>query len=81
MSHGKLKMYANKISWSLTGWKHLLFLSQKNSLLYSWSYHDESILHPGRLFTFDTSREGAYSRQGAYSGQGADFFRESNRNL
>ena len=63
------------------GWKHLLFLSQKNSLLYSWSYHDESILHPGRLFTFGTSREGTYSRHGAYSGQGAYFYCESNRKL
>ena len=29
------------------------------------------VMIPGRFFTFNTSREGAYSRQGAYSGQGA----------
>ena len=39
-----------------------------------FNYHNDSIKCPGCLFTFGTSREGAYSRQGAYLGQGAHFF-------
>ena len=35
-------------------------------------------LAPGRLFTFGTSREGAYSRESPYSGQSAYFFFEKN---
>ena len=29
-------------------------------------YSNDTIYHPGHLFTFGTSRKGAYSRQGAY---------------
>ncbi len=36
-------------------------------------YRIDSIKRPGRIFTFGTSRKGAYSRQGADSGQGAYF--------
>ena len=35
------------------------------------TYRSDSIQRLGCLFTFGTSREGAYSRQGTYLGQGA----------
>ena len=49
-----------------------------------YTYCNDSIWHPGLLFTFDASREATYSRWGAYmySAQGTYlFFEKKNKCL
>lgn len=41
-----------------------------------YAYRNDTIQHLGHLFTFGTSRKGAYSRQGVYLGLAAYFFIE-----